>query len=134
MKIIRSFSAHWIDFDKEAEIGIGIKWPTDIAPDECVISSHYHTEDPHINKGDTAVVASSYRDLFWTVATKYNTERGEKAAIDPNIFNELTDATVLRCTVKFFANGGNGKLPQGLENAVFLSDVENYLPRLFNNS
>lgn len=57
VRIIRNFRAHWFDFDKEAEIGIGVKWPTDIAQDECVISSQYHKEDPFINKGDTAVVA-----------------------------------------------------------------------------
>ena len=63
----------------------------------------------------------------------YNTQRGEKAAIDPNIFQD-SDATVLHCTVKFFANGGNGKMQQGLTDSVVFSDVENYLSRLFNNS
>ena len=63
----------------------------------------------------------------------YNTQRGEKAAIDPNIF-QYSDATVLRCTVKFFANGGNGKFQQGLDDSVVFNDVKNYLPRLFNNT
>lgn len=102
---MRSFKAHWIDQEIEANIGIGISWPTDIAPDECVLSNVYRDNSPWLSVGDTAVLASSFKDTFYTVATMYNSQRGDSGWIDPNLF-QYSDATVIKCKVRFFLEGG----------------------------
>lgn len=61
---------HWFDVEREAEINIGTKWPTDMTADECVLSDDY--QDKGFSVGDKIVLASNVKDLWREVATVYN--------------------------------------------------------------
>ena len=56
-KLVGWHTQHWFDVEREAEIKIGTKWPTDMTADECVLSDDY--KDKGFSVGDKIVLGNN---------------------------------------------------------------------------
>ena len=94
---------HWIDLEREAEIGVGTSWPyNDLASDECVLDEIWRKNND-IEVGDK-VAFGLYLNYFWKnigiVYNEYVVNDGEQK-VNPNSFDSYA---LIECTVRGFVD------------------------------
>ena len=63
---------YFLDLEREAEIGIGVDFPTELAADECLLTADWAADG--IKIGDQVAFAANYRSLWFTIASMYDYE------------------------------------------------------------
>ena len=96
---------NFVDLDREAELGIGKTWSTDLGPDECILSKDWQ-QNYNVVVGQRVAYPANYRDVWKTIANVYNYNERARPNYEP--VNELlfyrNDPTFIECTVKKFVS------------------------------
>ena len=96
---------YFLDLDREAEIGIGITWSTDLGPGECILSEDWQ-RDYNVVVGQRVAYLANYMYVWRTIADVYNYNERDRPNYEPvdELIFDRADPTFIECTVKKFVS------------------------------